>query len=49
MWAGIYIPVRIGGFNGKKYGYVCVSTREQNEDRQMLAMNEKMCLRKIFF
>ena len=23
------------------YGYVRVSTREQNEDRQMLALNEK--------
>lgn len=26
---------------GKVYGYVRVSTREQNEDRQMIAMNEK--------
>jgi len=34
---------------GKKYGYVRVSTREQNEDRQMLAMNKKNVPKKNIF
>ena len=35
--------------NTKVYGYVRVSTREQNEDRQMIALNEmNVDLRNIY-
>ena len=34
---------------GSTYGYVRVSTREQNEDRQMIAMGENRVPRKNIF
>ncbi len=34
---------------GKAYGYVRVSTREQNEDRQMIALNQKNVLKENIY
>ena len=34
---------------GKVYGYVRVSTREQNEDRQMIALREREVPEKNIF
>ena len=34
---------------GKKYGYVRVSTREQNEDRQLYSMQESGVEKKNIF
>lgn len=34
---------------GKTYGYVRVSTREQNEDRQMIALNQRKVLKENIY
>ena len=46
----LLFPEAAGGDSmGKKYGYVRVSTREQNEDRQLYSMQESGVEKKNIF
>lgn len=38
-----------GGTMGRRYGYIRVSTREQNEDRQLLAMHRERIPKKNIY